>query len=134
MELYAGSNPPNLNILNGKMEINLDVDADEFSKGLADVLHYGHTDLQTIVRSLVTEDMARSLDAIVESGECIGYAFKNGGQSKILSVQSAIDRGGFDFWYLTVQVDMRPGIILNDEDVLPPQVMKWLSYQLWWWY
>ena len=70
--------------------------------------------------------MAKSLDSYIQSGACIGYKFKNGNQSSILSVKSVIDSGGFDFWYLTIQIDMQRGTILDETSILPPKVMKWL--------
>ena len=70
--------------------------------------------------------IARSLDSHIQSGTCIGYTFKNGNQSTILSVQSAIDGGGFDFWYLTIQIDMERGTFLEDTSIVPPKVMEWL--------
>ena len=86
----------------------------------------GARDLHSVIRSLVTEGIAKPLDSHVQSGTCIGYTFKNGNQSNILSVQSAIDDGGFDFWYLTIQIDMKRGTILEETSILPPKVMEWL--------
>ena len=89
-------------------------------------LDVGVQDLHSVIHSLVTEGIAKSLDSHVPLGTCIGYTFSNGNQSNILTVQSAIDDGGFDFWYLTIQIDMQPGTILEETSVLPPKVMEWI--------
>ena len=84
------------------------------------------SDLETMVRSLVIEGITDSLSRHLQSGNCIGYKFKDGGQSRIDSMQSAIEAGGFDFWYLTVQIDMRPGVILGQDSIEPPTIMTWI--------
>jgi hypothetical protein len=55
-----------------------------------------------------------------------GYGFKHGNQSRIVSLQEAVEHKGFDFWYLDIQVDLQPGVLLLEKDVLPPSVMQWL--------
>ena len=57
---------------------------------------------------------------------CIGYKFKEGNQSDILSIKSALDSQGFDFWYLTIQMDMQLGIIFKESSILIPKIMEWL--------
>ena len=109
-----------------KIFLDLDIDADRFRADLVSSLNDGVRDLHSVIRSLVKEGIAKSLDSHVQSGTCIGYTFRNGNQSNILSVQSAIDGGGFDFWYFTIQIDMQNGTILEETSVLPPKVMKWL--------
>ena len=108
------------------LSLNLDIDANQFRAGLVSSFNDGVRDLHSVIHSLVTEGIAKSLDTHVQSGTCIGYTFRNGNQSKILTVQSVIDNGGFDFWYLAIQVDMQPGIILEETSVLPPKVMEWI--------
>ena len=108
------------------ISLNLDIDADQFRAGLVSFLNVGVRDLHSVIHSLVTEGIAKSLDSHVQLGTCIGYTFSNGNQSNILTVKSAIDGGGFDFWYLTIQIDMQHGTILEETSVLPPKVMEWI--------
>ena len=108
------------------ISLNLDIDADQFRAGLVSFLNVGVRDLHSVIHSLVTEGIAKSLDSHVQMGTCIGYTFRNGNQSNILTVQSAIDSGGFDFWYLTIQIDMQHGTILEETSVLAPKFMEWI--------
>jgi hypothetical protein len=47
-------------------------------------------------------------------------------ESHVVSLLEAVEHNGFDFWYLDIQVDLQPGILLSERDVKPPSVMKWL--------
>lgn len=106
--------------------LDLDIDADRFRAELISALNDGARDLPSAIRSLVTKGIARSLNPHVQSGTCLGYKFNNGNQSNIHSVKSVIDGGGFDFWYLTIQIDMQRGTILDETSISPPKVMRWL--------
>jgi len=43
-----------------------------------------------------------------------------------VSLEEAVEHKGFDFWYLDIQVDLQPGVLLSEKDVLSPSVMQWL--------
>jgi hypothetical protein len=107
-------------------ELRLDIDQTEFQHQLVDILSRGGVSFQQAVRSAVIKGMSRQLDELAASGTCLGYAFKNGGQSRIASLREAIAKNGFDFWYLDLQIDLVPGSLLSETQIAKPEVMRWI--------
>ena len=106
--------------------LRLDIDETEFKQHLVATLTRGGVKLHHAVRTAVQAGISRQLDPLVTAGTCLRYGFKNGNQSRVLSLQGAVEHNGFDFWYLDIQVDMHPGILLSERDVKLPSVMQWL--------
>jgi hypothetical protein len=104
----------------------LDIDETEFKQQLFAMLNCGGTSLQNAVMTVVKTCIAQQLERLIVAGSCLQYEFKNGGQSRIESLKQAIECGGFDFWYLDVQVDLHPGTVLSEQDVAQPSAMQWL--------
>lgn len=107
--------------------IKLDVDPAEFRRQLFEELAAGKVELKIIMRDLVVRGISKQLDALVEDGTCLSYRFIEGYQSDIVTLQEAIDKGGFDFWYLTLQMDLKPGAEMTEDDVSHPEHLRLLS-------
>ncbi len=108
------------------IKLDLDIDADDFCTGIQRDIAAGNNHLQSIITERVIYGLARKLEKHVASGICIKYKLRCGNQGDIISLRSAVERGGFDFWYLTVQVDTQPGTYLSEVNVAEPTVMEWL--------
>lgn len=108
--------------------LRLEIDASQFTRDLYTKLARGGDSLECIIRSLVIDGFSRRLDPLVACGKCIGYSFCPGDRSGALSLQSAIEMGGLDLWYFTVLIDMRPGILLSEHNVLPSKTVQWLPF------
>ncbi|MGC1781467.1 MAG: hypothetical protein WA708_03010 [Acidobacteriaceae bacterium] len=106
--------------------LRLDIDETEFKQHLVATLTRGGVKLHNAVRTAIQTGISQQLDQLVAAGTCLRYGFKNGNQSRVVSLQGAVERNGFDFWYLDLQVDLRPGIMLSEREVMPPSVMQWL--------
>ena len=125
----------------GALRINLDIDPDMFRADLLGHLRRGSTDLHTIVVRCVTDGITESLKDHIASNQCTGLKFRSTETSNphILSVQQAIDHSpwhpfyeeddgtlGFEFWYLVVQIDMKPGISFDADAFVSPTTLLWL--------
>jgi hypothetical protein len=106
--------------------VRLDIDAAEFQHQLVDILNRGGVSFQQAVRNAVITGMSRQLDELATTGTCLGYAFKNGNQSRIVSLREATAEDGFDFWYLDLQIDLVPGSLLSEKQISKPNVMRWI--------
>jgi len=106
--------------------LNLDIDEIAFRQHLIAALHRGGVSFQRAMRAAIEFGISRHLESAVESGACFRYAFKNGNQARVRSLQEAIKSGGFDFWYLDIQVDSALGITFCEADVKRPSMMRWL--------
>lgn len=104
----------------------LDIDETEFKQRLTAILTRGGVNLHRAIQTAIQTCISERLDPFIADGSCQRYGFKNGSQSRVLSLHEAIEHDGFDFWYWDIQVDLRPGIILSEKDVLRPRVMQWL--------
>lgn len=104
----------------------LDIDESGFRDHLVATLSRGKVDFPHAVTTAVKSGISKQLEKLVAAGVCLRYGFKHGNQSRIVSLQEAVEHKGFDFWYLDIQVDLQPGVLLSEKDVLPPSVMKWL--------
>ena len=104
----------------------LDLNRAEFTQQLVGMIGRGGVDLQTAVTTAVKAGISRNLDQLVAAGICLRYGFKNGGQSRILSLKEAVEHNGFDFWYLDTQIDCPLGTTISDRDVCRPTGMQWL--------
>jgi len=106
--------------------LRLDIDEGGFERQLVTILNSGGVDLQHAVIAAVKSCISKDLEQLVAAGTCLHYTFKNGGQSRILSLMEAVEHNGFDFWYLDIQIDLDPGIILSEREVMHPSVIQWL--------
>lgn len=106
------------------LTLHLDIDETGFRQQLVAMLTRGGVGLQSAVTTAVKSGLSQELEQLVASGTCLRYGFKNGGQSHIVSLRDAIDHGGFDFWYLDIQVDLQPGIIITELGVECPSVLQ----------
>ena len=104
----------------------LDINPAEFTQQLVGMLARGGVDLQTAVTTAVKAGISRNLDQLVAAGICLRYRFKNGGQSRILSLKEAVEHNGLDFWYLDTQIDCPLGTTISESDVCRPTGMQWL--------
>jgi hypothetical protein len=104
----------------------LDIDESGFRDHLVATLTRGKVDFQSAVTTAFKSGISKQLEKLVGAGVCLRYGFKCGNQSRIVSLQEAIEHNGFNFWYLDIQVDLQPGVLLSEKDVLPPSVMQWL--------
>ena len=104
----------------------LDIDETKFKQQLVAILTRGGVNLHHAVQAAVQSCISERLDTLIADGTCQRYGFKNGGQSDVLSLHEAVDHNGFDFWHWDIQVDLRPGIILSEQNILHPRVIQWL--------
>lgn len=106
--------------------LRLDIDETGFKQQLVAILTRGGVDLQHAVTAAVKSGISQRLEQLVAAGTCLRYDFKNGNQSRVFSLKEATDHNGFDFWYLDIQIDLRPGIIISEREVKRPSVVQWL--------
>jgi hypothetical protein len=108
------------------MPFDFDIDEAAFKEQLAAMLAHGGVALQSAISTAIKTRISQKLEQLVAAGTCLRYGFKNGAQSRIFSLKEAAEHDGFDFWYFDIQIDLRPGIILSQREVLQPSVMIWL--------
>jgi hypothetical protein len=108
------------------LTLRMDIDEAEFKQHLVATLTRGGVKLHHAVRTAILAGISRRLDKLVAAGTCLRYGFKNGNQSRVVSLQEAVEHNGFDFWYLDLQIDLFPGIMLTEREAMPPSVMQWL--------
>jgi hypothetical protein len=106
--------------------LRLDIDETGFKQQLVAILTSGGVDLQNAVTRAIKTGISHNLEQLVAAGICLRYGFKNGGQSRILSLKEAVERNGFDFWYLDIQIDFLPGTDISERDVSRPLGIRWL--------
>jgi hypothetical protein len=104
----------------------LDIAGTVFNQQLVAILKRGGVTLQHAVMTTVEAVISQNLEQLVAAGTCLRYSVRNGNQSKITSLKEAVEQNGFDFWYLDIQIDLHPGIILSEREIMPPSVMQWL--------
>ncbi|MGA9414148.1 MAG: hypothetical protein WBV60_05610 [Terriglobales bacterium] len=107
--------------------LRLDIDEAQFTQQLIAMLARGGVDLQYAVTTAVKSGISQNLEQLVAAGICLRYRFKNGGQSRILSLKEAVEHNGFDFWYLDIQIDFLPGTEISERDVSRPLGIQWLA-------
>lgn len=106
--------------------IRLDIDEAEFTQQIVAILARGGADLHHAVMTAVKAGISQNLEQLVAAGTCLRYGFMNGSQSRILSVNEAAERDGFDFWYLGIQIDFLPGTETSEREVNRPFCMEWM--------
>lgn len=106
--------------------LDLDINEAEFQQRLIAVLALGGVDFQHAILTSVKAAISLALDQLVTAGTCLRYGFKNGGQSRILSLKEAVEHNGFDFWYLDIQIDFLPGTEISERDISRPLGIQWL--------
>ncbi len=106
--------------------LRLDIDETGFKQQLVAILTSGGVDLQYAVTTAIKTGISHNLEQLVAAGICLRYGFKNGGQSRILSLKEAVEHNGFDFWYLDIQIDFQPGTDISERDVSRPLGIQWL--------
>ena len=106
--------------------LRLDIDEAESTQQIAAMLARGGVDLHYAATTAVKTGISRNLEQLVDAGTCLRYGFKNGSQSRILSLKEAVEHNGFDFWYLDIQIDFLPGTELSERDVVRPLGIQWL--------
>lgn len=106
--------------------LRLDIDETGFKQQLVAILTRGGVDFQYAVIAAIKTGISQNLEQLVAAGTCLRYGFKNGNQSRIVSLKEAVEHNGFDFWYLDIQIDLHPGIILSEREVMHPSVIQWL--------
>ena len=111
------------------MKLNLDIDKDAFRIGLMNQLDSGHQHLGTIVLDLIITEISASLKQQFGQEQLIGYKFQPSYTFDIHSIRAAIDKGGFDLRYLTIQIDLQLGMVIEENDIEYPSVMRWLPVQ-----
>ena len=108
------------------LTLHLDIEKAQFTEQLVATLGRGGVGLQDAITTAVKAGISQRLEQHIASGNCLRYEFKNGGQSRIMSLKDAVDHSGFDFWYLDIQVDLQPGIIITEHGIESPSVLQWL--------
>ena len=106
--------------------IRLDIDETEFTQQIVATLACGGVSLHHAVTTAVKTGISQNLEHLVSAGTCLRYGFKNGSQSRVLSLREAAEHHGFDFWYLDVQVDFLPRTEISEREVICPLGMEWL--------
>jgi len=106
--------------------LRLDIDEAEFKKHLAAIIARGGVSLHQAVLTAFKTGITQHLDELVARGICLRYSFKNGSQSRVLSLKEAAANSGFDFWYLTIQIDFPSGTTISECDVRRPARIRWL--------
>lgn len=104
----------------------LDIDEDEFTQQLLEILAHGGVNLHHAVTTAIKSGISQRLNQLVGTGICLRYGFKNGGQSRIVSLKEAVEHNGFDFWYMDIQIDFLPGTEISEFDVCSPSGIQWL--------
>jgi hypothetical protein len=106
--------------------LRLDIDEAESTQQIAAMLARGGVDLHYAATTAIKTGISRNLEQLVDAGTCLRYGFKNGSQSRILSLKEAVEHNGFDFWYLDIQIDFLPGTEISERDVVRPLGIQWL--------
>ncbi len=104
----------------------LDIDESEFTQQLIEILVRGGVSLHHAVTIAIKDGISHRLNQLVATGICLRYLFKNGGQSRIVSLKEAVEHNGFDFWYMDIQIDFLPGTEISERDVCCPSGIQWL--------
>lgn len=106
--------------------LRLDINEDDFTQQLAAMLARGGVNLHHAVTTVIKTGISQSLDQLVANGTCSRYGFKNGSQSRVLSLKEAAGDSGFDFWYLDIQIDFPLKTKISESDLRRPVGMRWL--------
>ena len=106
--------------------LRLDINEDDFTQQLAAMLARGGVNLHHAVTTVIKTGISQSLDQLVANGTCSRYGFKNGSQSRVLSLREAAGDSGFDFWYLDIQIDFPLKTKISESDLRRPVGMRWL--------